>query len=390
MYLRKFLLCLLFLLGFAVVSELSAEPPIEVIYFKPSDVQTPSQEEIDSLRDVMVDVQSFFASEMNRHGFGEKTFDFKDIEVVEGKRKLSEYSGKLGERLHERIINESDMIQRGFDNQIYVVFFGGSEHIDGVSGLSRTLCPKAPGQKIIYCNNLVIIPTGVPRIILPLAAHEIGHAFSLGHSVKRLIVGKVDVMYSPLHVKPGVMTLEDFVFSKKDATFLNDGDSLSVQDSQDESQEIDADVNAVPDLVAYYPFDRNSDDTSGNGNHGRVIGTINYVEGKFGDAIALNNGSYVQMYASDSLHGDFFKADPFTLSVWVYPKTGTAYGHVWRSYPLEGGHNTLFIIEDAGVISWRGRIDGEWSWGDLCETDPGLFEADTWIHVAVTNDGDKL
>ena len=142
---------------------------------------------------------------------------------------------------------------------------------------------------------------------------------------------------------------------------------------------------------AYYRFDRNSEDASGNGNHGQIIGTTNYVEGKFGDAIALNNGVYVKMDASDSLHGDLFKTDPFTLTLWVYQKTGTAYGHIWRSLPgAPAGTNTLFIIEDAGIISWRGRIDGVRSWGDLCETDPGLFEADAWIHVAVTNDGDKF
>lgn len=47
-------------------------------------------------------------------------------------------------------------------------------------------------------------------------------------------------------------------------------------------------------------------------------------------------------------------------------------------------------MEDAGIISWRGRINGVWSWGDLCETDARLFKADTWLHVAVTNDGDKF
>jgi len=150
-------------------------------------------------------------------------------------------------------------------------------------------------------------------------------------------------------------------------------------------------LHIVPDLVAYYPFDRNSEDASGNGNHGQIIGTTNYVEGKFGDAIALNNGVYVKMDASDSLHGDLFKTDPFTLTLWVYPKIETGSGIVWRSLPgAPAGTNTLFIIEDAGIISWRGRIDGVWSWGDLCETEPGLFEADTWIHVAVTNDGDKF
>ncbi len=142
--------------------------------------------------------------------------------------------------------------------------------------------------------------------------------------------------------------------------------------------------------VAYFPFDGNAKDASGNDNHGEIKGTANYVEGKFGDAIALNNGVYVEMEASDSLHGDLFKADPFTLAAWIYPKAGTRYGHVWRSNPIGAGHNTLFIIGDEGGISWRARINGQWSWEHLCETEPGLVKADEWIHVAVTNDGDKF
>ena len=377
MYLRKLLLCLLFLLVFAAVSELSAEPPIEVIYWQASDVQTPSQEELDSLRDAMIEVQSFFASEMERHGFGPKTFKFKNIEVVEGKLKRSQYSS------HWTIVNESDLIERGLDNQIYVVFVGGTG--GGIPTLSQQLCANIPEQ-LIYCNNLVVMPADRKLTMLPLLAHEIGHAFSLDHPQQRLIGNRVDVMYIPLHVVPGVrMTLKDFGFSEKDATFLNNGGRLSVQEDFQVSN-----INAFPDLVAYYPFDGNPEDASGNGNNGGERGAVEYVEGKFGDAIGLNSGVYVQVPPSHSLHGDFFKRDPFTLSLWVYPKTETGYGHVWRSLSMQDAGNTLFIIEDAGIISWRGRIDGEWSWGDLCETDPGLFKADTWIHVAVTNDGDKL
>ena len=149
-------------------------------------------------------------------------------------------------------------------------------------------------------------------------------------------------------------------------------------------------VSFAESLVAYFPFDGDVKDASGNSNHGEIVGTHSYVEGKFGKAIELNNGVYVEIEASDSLHGDFFKAAPFTISAWIYPKASTYYGHLWRSLPVSAGHNTLFIIEDEGIISWRGFVGGQWSWGDLCETDPGLFEADTWVHVAVTNDGDKF
>jgi len=224
---KRFFTCFLLICSLAF-----AESPIRVIYWQSSDVEMPSQAELDALQDVMVAVQSFFALEMDRHGFGEKTFDFKDIEVVEGKRKLSQYTS------HWTMVNESDLIERGLDNQIYVVFFGGSGHIGGNAAISQQLCQNIPEQ-LIYCNNLVVIPAESRHIMLPLLAHEIGHAFSLDHPTQRLIAGKVDVMYFPLHVVRGVtMTLENFVLSFKDATFLNDGGRLSVQSNQDP-----ADVN---------------------------------------------------------------------------------------------------------------------------------------------------
>ena len=229
------LLCLL-----SLWSVIFAESPIKVIYWKSLDVQMPSQDEIDSLRDVMIEVQSFFASEMDRYGFGEKTFDFKDIEIVEGVLKLHQYTS------HWMIQRECSLIERGLDNQIYVVFFGGSGHIGGNNAVSQQLCANIPEQ-LIYCNNLIVIPTESRHITLPLLAHEIGHAFSLNHPEQRLIANRVDVMYLPLHVISGViMTLKDFALSQKDAKFLNNGGRLFVQqDSQvlDQEIEIDTDVN---------------------------------------------------------------------------------------------------------------------------------------------------
>ncbi len=56
-----------------------------------------------------------------------------------------------------------------------------------------------------------------------------------------------------------------------------------------------------PDLVAYYPFDGDSEDASGNDNHGEITGGSKWIIGKFGDAIELDPAAYVEMQASDSL-----------------------------------------------------------------------------------------
>ena len=48
-----------------------------------------------------------------------------------------------------------------------------------------------------------------------------------------------------------------------------------------------------PDLVAYFPFDGNPEDTSGNDNHGEITGKSKWVKGQFGDAIHLDPAAFL-------------------------------------------------------------------------------------------------
>ena len=145
-------------------------------------------------------------------------------------------------------------------------------------------------------------------------------------------------------------------------------------------------VSAEEALVAYYSFDGDADDSSGNENHGEIKGGSNFDKGEFGDAIYLDVGAHVEMTVTESLHGDFFKSDPYTISVWINPTfEGGVWQQIWRSLPgPPAGHNTLFVNKDQGLLSWRGHVGG---WTVLCETDGGVIKQGEWSHAVVQSDG---
>lgn len=71
-------------------------------------------------------------------------------------------------------------------------------------------------------------------------------------------------------------------------------------------------------LVAYYPFNGNANDESGNGNHGKVIGTVELTTDRHGDPKGAyqffkKELNYISVPDNESLH-----FSNFTLSAWVY------------------------------------------------------------------------
>ena len=101
--------------------------------------------------------------------------------------------------------------------------------------------------------------------------------------------------------------------------------------------------------VAYYPFNGNAKDESGNGNHGRVEGATGVVD---------RHGKEVSAYSFDG-DGDYIavKDDPtisglpaMTVSVWVNWDTLKDMGQqdiIYKMSPFSGGEH-IFQLMPAG------------------------------------------
>jgi hypothetical protein len=126
-------------------------------------------------------------------------------------------------------------------------------------------------------------------------------------------------------------------------------------------------------LMAYYAFENNLLDGSGNGNNGDPCGAPTYVAGKIGKAIQLNGGDGV--VTGKSLLNDLSE---FTLASWVSAGNTDA-----SRVALFGQNDCIEFGFDSGDIhvwtSGGGEIRTGWERPEL-----------TWHHIAVVGDGEGL
>jgi len=146
---------------------------------------------------------------------------------------------------------------------------------------------------------------------------------------------------------------------------------------------------AGPDagMVAYYPFDGNASDASGNGNNGNVVGAVFEPYGA-GDTMALHfRGnervpSYVVVPRSASLE----PVDAISISMWVKGVPGQACGYGWGTilrkaddcqpgYFIRGCNGgTSFWLDGANPCSGSNN----WTAGFP------LFTGTSWQHIVGT------
>ncbi|NQZ23345.1 MAG: hypothetical protein HRT53_14985 [Colwellia sp.] len=128
-------------------------------------------------------------------------------------------------------------------------------------------------------------------------------------------------------------------------------------------------------LVAYYPFDGNANDFSGNGHHGLENGGITYVEGVNRLSVSFDGvDDYFLVADSDS-----FPTNEISISFWV--QMHELPSHIYNFVSKELAFQSYLI--NNGVFRselWKGS-PGKWKYYSSNQIDIPL---DRWLHYAFT------
>ncbi len=135
------------------------------------------------------------------------------------------------------------------------------------------------------------------------------------------------------------------------------------------------------DLVAYWRFDGNALDLSGNGNHGTINGAM-FVQGISGQALSFDGiNDYVNMGDKPSLRIN----GPYTIETWVYSNQNNL-GQILSKSRLHDLRNYELLWLDEGnggpKIKFEFSINGVTYW-----TYSQLLKYKEWYYVAGIYDG---
>ena len=172
--------CLLCLIFCALASTADAQQFIvRTVYFQPTDAPEPSNSQIVRL---LIESQDFYRDEMDRHGYGTKTFKLETtpdgyvgFHHIRGKHKSDYYHTDTFNRVKPELPSYLAHHPATQDNAL-VLIVGGLDTLDnGVGGIAyawQFAGNRTGGIALISGNDL----------FFRLIAHEIGHTFGLHHT----------------------------------------------------------------------------------------------------------------------------------------------------------------------------------------------------------------
>lgn len=185
--------------GSAAVEDVSHRPSVRLVYFRPKNYPA-RQGAVTSLRTLIADANRYYADEMQRHGFGRKTFavetDSNGVPVVhsivgrfeEGYYRHDEKHSRGVYKAREEILDEHypdgpqhiyvcvmDMTRDAFVKNAAETScaFGGLHYVD-----------DRVRERDILGGFVVVPASGACSESLPVMMHELGHSFGLYHDFR--------------------------------------------------------------------------------------------------------------------------------------------------------------------------------------------------------------
>ncbi len=137
------------------------------------------------------------------------------------------------------------------------------------------------------------------------------------------------------------------------------------------------------DLLLYLPFNGDTEDLSKNGNHGELVGSADFVEGKYGEALEFNEAGEVRCPYIP------LNEKSFTVCLWVNPAlSGASEQCVFTQIQANATNTSLhYRIYTSGTVRmgfYNNDLDaagavksGEWAhlcfWLDLDENSRRIY-----------------
>ena len=182
------------------VQDITRRPCVRLVYFRPRDY--PIKPEIpETLRTLVVDANKYYADEMQRHGFGRKTFAVETdadgvpvVHVIRGKFNENHYRTTkrlgVGAKMARNEVEEFFEDALELEGHTYCIMMDSS-----AAAFSRDPSYQGCGafgglryfvdNRSVVRNGYVILPAPerCPEH-LPVMLHELGHAFGLHHDFR--------------------------------------------------------------------------------------------------------------------------------------------------------------------------------------------------------------
>ena len=156
----------------------------------PTDASAPNDDVIDRFKSTVEDVRHFYKKEMERHGYGSKTFRLETdrngevvVNIIKGRYTKADYRGETTTRPKKEVPDGSN---------VYAVLIAGTDGI-GVASI------ELDGQKCGGCSGIAYVAEKDYEFFT--VAHELGHAFGLWHNLKGQENGENFLMWTGKHLE---------------------------------------------------------------------------------------------------------------------------------------------------------------------------------------------